>query len=183
MFQITGFNQIFSGKMMVKKPQILLEPMALWQMVRDLVAAIQSERHGAILIMTETLIFCGNFAHKDGRGNQPESVWLRNSGKENQFKFENKGQGGVFYQESYSSPAASDYDNDGNLDLFFTTVYGVASFGRKNNPVLFRNQGDFKFINANTEAKLEGLGTTYQAAWADFDNDGDLDNVQAFFRE
>ena len=124
-------------------------------------------------------IFAGNFAHKDGRGNQPESVWLRNSGKENQFKFENKGQGGVFYQESYSSPAAADYDNDGNLDLFFTTVYGVASFGRKNNPVLFRNQGDFKFINANTEAKLEGLGTTYQAAWADFDNDGDLDLMSA----
>ena len=58
MFQITGFNQIFSGKMMAKEnSQILLEPMALWQMVRDLVAAIQSERHGAILIMTETLIF------------------------------------------------------------------------------------------------------------------------------
>ena len=58
MFQITGFNQIFSGKMMVRvNSKILLEPMALWQMVRDLVAAIQSDRHGAILIMTETLIF------------------------------------------------------------------------------------------------------------------------------
>ena len=124
-------------------------------------------------------LFAGNFAHKDSRGNQPESVWLRNTGKENQFKFENKGQGGVFYQESYSSPAAADYDNDGDLDLFFTTVYGVASFGRKNNPVLFRNEGDFKFVNANSETKLEGLGTTYQAAWADFDNDGDLDLMSA----
>ena len=90
-------------------------------------------------------LFAGNFAHKDSRGNQPESVWLRNTGKEGQFKFEDKGQGGVFYQESYSSPSAADYDNDGNLDLFFTTVYGVASFGRKNNPVLFRNEGQFKF--------------------------------------
>ena len=124
-------------------------------------------------------LFAGNFAHKDGRGNQPESLWLRNTGKENNFKFESKGQGGVFYQESYSSPAAADYDNDGNLDLFFTTVYGVASFGRKNNPVLFRNDGDFKFSNVNAEAKLEGLGATYQAAWADFDNDGDQDLMAA----
>ena len=46
-------------------------------------------------------LFAGNFAHKDSRGNQPESVWLRNTGKENQYKFENKGQGGVFYQESF----------------------------------------------------------------------------------
>jgi len=124
-------------------------------------------------------LFAGNFAHKDGRGNQPESVWLRNTGKEGKFKFENKGQGGVFYQESYSSPSAADYDNDGNLDLFFTTVYGVASFGRKNNPVLFRNEGEFKFSNANATTKLEGLGATYQAAWADFDNDGDLDLMAA----
>ena len=124
-------------------------------------------------------LFAGNFAHKDSRGNQPESVWLRNTGKEGKFKFEDKGQGGVFYQESYSSPSAADYDNDGNLDLFFTTVYGVASFGRKNNPVLFRNEGQFKFSNVNTLTKLEGLGATYQAAWADFDNDGDLDLMTA----
>ena len=37
------------------------------------------------------------------------------------------------------------YNNDGNLDLFFTTVYGVASFGRRNNSVLFRNDGNFNF--------------------------------------
>ena len=110
-------------------------------------------------------LFAGNFAHKDGRGNQPESVWLRNTGKEGRFKFENLGLGGGFYQESYSSPSAADYDNDGNLDLFFTTVYGVASFGRKNNPVLFRNEGEFKFSNANVTTKLEGLSATYQAAW------------------
>jgi hypothetical protein len=85
----------------------------------------------------------------------------------------------VFYQESYASPAAADYDNDGDLDLFFTTVYGVASFGRPNHPVLFRNDGGFVFTDVTAAAKLAGQGPTYQAAWGDVDNDGDLDLTTA----
>ena len=124
-------------------------------------------------------LFAGNFAHKDNRGNQPESLWLRNRGRDGGYSFESRGQGGVFYQESYASPSAADYDNDGDLDLFFTTVYGTASFGRKNNSVLFRNDGEFKFSDATADSKLDGLPPTYQAAWADFDNDGDLDLMAA----
>jgi len=124
-------------------------------------------------------LFAGNFAHRDNRGNQPQSLWLRNRGPAADYAFENKGQGGVFYQESYASPAAGDIDNDGDLDLFFTTVYGTASFGRKNHAVLFRNQGGFAFENATAAAKLGGLPPTYQAAFADFDNDGDLDLMTA----
>lgn len=124
-------------------------------------------------------LFAGNFAHKDGRGNQPESLWLRNRGPDEGHTFENKGQGGVFYQESYASPVAGDVDNDGDLDLFFTTVYGTASFGRKNNAVLFRNVGNFTFENATEASKLAGQPPAYQAAFADFDNDGDLDLMAA----
>jgi enediyne biosynthesis protein E4 len=85
----------------------------------------------------------------------------------------------VFYQESYASPSAGDCDNDGNLDLFFTTVYGTASFGRKNNPVLFHNGSGFVFTDATASANLSDLAPTYEAAWADFDNDGDLDLASA----
>jgi hypothetical protein len=85
----------------------------------------------------------------------------------------------VFYQESYASPAAGDFDNDGDVDLFFTTVYGVASFGRKNTPILYRNDGAFVFADATAAAGLAELGPTYQSAWADADNDGDLDLVTA----
>lgn len=120
-------------------------------------------------------LFAGNFAHDDSRGHQPHSFFLRNSGPEDDYKFENKGQCGILYQESYASPAAGDYDNDGDLDLFFTTVYGTASFGKKNHPVLYRNDGDWKFADVTAEAGLAELPPTYQAAWADFDNDGDLD--------
>ena len=122
-------------------------------------------------------LFAGNFAHRDSRGDQPKSRFLRNTGPVGKYKFDDKGTCGVFYQESYASPAAADFDNDGNLDLFFTTVYPTASFNTPNNPVLYRNESQFKFTDASKMAGLEHLGATYQAAWADFDHDGRIDLV------
>ncbi|MFG0253209.1 MAG: CRTAC1 family protein [Phycisphaerales bacterium JB038] len=124
-------------------------------------------------------LFAGNFAHVDSRGDQPKSRFLRNLGPKKGFTFEDRGTCGVFYQESYASPAAADFDNDGDLDLYFTTVYGTASFGKKNYPVLFHNDGDFSFSDQTKGSGLEELPPTYQAAWADFDGDGDLDLVTA----
>jgi hypothetical protein len=121
-------------------------------------------------------LFAGNFAHVDSRGDQPKSRFLRNIlGDQNARNFEDKGASGVQYQESYASPAAGDVDNDGLVDLFFTTVYGTASFGRPNFPVLFQNKGNFQFADRTAELGLSGIGPTYQAAFADFDRDGDLD--------
>ncbi|MBC8353369.1 MAG: CRTAC1 family protein [Planctomycetes bacterium] len=124
-------------------------------------------------------LFAGNFAHVDARGDQPKSRFLRNLGPDSGHKFQDLGPCGVHYQESYATTSAGDYDNDGNLDLFFTTVYGTASFGRKNNPVLFRSDGEFAVKDVTASANLAGLPPTYQAAWADYDNDGDLDLVSA----
>ncbi len=124
-------------------------------------------------------LFAGNFAHQDSRGDQPKSRFLRNRGGEDVVAFEDHGSCGVWYQESYASPATADYDNDGDLDLFFTTVYGTASFGRKNHAVLFRNDGGWRFTDVTEGSGLEELPPTYQAAWADFDHDGDLDLVTA----
>ncbi len=122
-------------------------------------------------------LFAGNFAHVDDRGDQPKSRFLRNLGPKGSFKFDDKGTCGIFYQESYASPAAGDFDNDGDLDLFFTTVYATASFNRKNYPVLFRNDGGFVFADVTSASGLAEQGATYQAAWADFNHDGALDLV------
>ena len=63
--------------------------------------------------------------------------------------------------------ACGDYDNDGDVDLFFTAV-------GKNR--LFRNDGG-KFVDVTEEAGVGGAESQWStsAGWLDYDNDGDLD--------
>jgi hypothetical protein len=62
--------------------------------------------------------------------------------------------------------AVSDYDNDGDLDLF------IASYGPD---VLWQNQGNGQFRNVAPGTPLAGDHHSVAAAWGDFDNDGWLD--------
>ncbi len=130
-------------------------------------------------------LFLGNFSHPPEDQDRPQ--FLRNRGPDGEFRFEDKSEGaGLAWQESFASPALGDYDNDGDLDLFYTTVYGTGSYGIKNYPVLYRNDGDWKFVDVTEEQGVAGLGETYQAGWADIDNDGDLDlcsNGKLFLNE
>lgn len=127
-------------------------------------------------------LFSGNFSHRGAGwgldGIQPESDFFRNRGSANSYHFEDMGTCGIYWQESYASPAAGDYDNDGRLDLYFTTVYPIATSGEVNNSVLFRNESDFSFA-AVDDASLAELGETVQAAWGDYNNDGQLDLMTA----
>jgi hypothetical protein len=121
-------------------------------------------------------LFVGNFAHP--RPGQDHPQFLRNLGPEGSYKFKDRSAGaGLAWQESFASPALGDFDNDGDLDLYFTTVYGTGSGGIKNYPVLYRNEGNWKFVNVTAAEGIGNLGATYQAAWGDLDNDGDLDLV------
>ncbi|MEC7863404.1 MAG: CRTAC1 family protein [Verrucomicrobiota bacterium] len=119
-------------------------------------------------------LFVGNFSHP--RPGQDHPQFLRNRGSKFGYKFEDKSSGsGLAWQESFASPSFGDFDNDGDLDLYFTTVYGVGSGNIKNFPVLYSNEGQWKFSNVTSEEGLQNLPATYQSAWADIDNDGDLD--------
>ena len=130
-------------------------------------------------------LFVGNFAHDAGFSGplrQPESRFLRNLGSGNpdpndDYTFNDEGQGGVFWQETYGSPVAGDYDNDGDLDLFFTTVNTNPPLSNNDFAVLYRNDGNFNFTDVTLTANLTGLQNTYQAGFADYDNDGDLDLI------
>jgi hypothetical protein len=119
-------------------------------------------------------IFVGNFSHP--RAGQDHPQFLKNLGADGAFTFEDRSEGsGLGWQESFASAALGDYDNDGDLDLYFTTVYAVGSGSIKNFPVLYANEGSWKFKNTTQTEELPDLPPTYQAAWADIDNDGDLD--------
>jgi hypothetical protein len=112
-------------------------------------------------------LFVGNFSHPPEY--QDRSQFLRNMGPKGKFHFEEMSKSAALrWQESYASPALGDFDNDGRLDLYFTTVYP----GDKS--VLYRNRGGWKFEELK-DAAGASLPQTYQAAWADFDNDGRLD--------
>ena len=65
-----------------------------------------------------------------------------------------------------------DYDNDGFSDLFVAN--GNYDGGQYQN-FLYHNSGDGTFTKVTTGAIATGTGDSQGAAWADVDNDGDLD--------
>ncbi|MCB1056126.1 MAG: VCBS repeat-containing protein [Acidobacteria bacterium] len=79
--------------------------------------------------------------------------------------------------------SAVDYDNDGDLDLYFgryldprtdlpTTLFYTRN-GQGN--TLFRNDGNFRFTDVTDEAGVREGGLTLGVGWADYDADGDQD--------
>lgn len=71
-----------------------------------------------------------------------------------------------------ASPAWGDYDNDGWLDLFFTSLYAFAT-----NTVngMFHNNRDGTFTQILTGSPVYDGDNRWAPAWADYDNDGFLD--------
>jgi hypothetical protein len=66
-----------------------------------------------------------------------------------------------------------DYDNDRDIDMFIAKCRGGNVTHKINE--LWRNDGNGIFVNVATEANLADPVQTWSSAWADFDNDGDMD--------
>ena len=64
-----------------------------------------------------------------------------------------------------------DYDNDGDLDLYLTTL--PVPYAAENR--LYRNEGDGTFLDVAPQAGVDVTGYSNIAAWVDYDNDTDLD--------
>ncbi len=124
-------------------------------------------------------LIVGNFDHNWSCGSNPnyqdDPRFHRNMGSSGNWHFEDKTANvGLPYVESHASPAAADFDNDGDLDFFMTSVAGSYS-GQKCS--MMRNDGNWNFTDISVEKGLDITTpkSNFQAAWADFDNDGDLD--------
>ena len=70
----------------------------------------------------------------------------------------------------------ADYDNDGDMDLLVLRGAWLGTDPGKHPNSLLQNDGQGKFVDVTFAAGLgEEHYPTQTAAWADFDNDGDLD--------
>jgi enediyne biosynthesis protein E4 len=74
--------------------------------------------------------------------------------------------------------AVFDYDNDGNLDIFFTNGADISNLKKTSKNYwnrLFHNNGDGTFTDVTEKAGLAGSGFDIGVAIGDYDNDGNED--------
>ncbi len=126
-----------------------------------------------------------------------------NGGLDKGVKFCEIGQLAGVHQTEWSwSPLFADFDNDGNRDLIITNgfpkdvtdkdfgnyrsnVGAIATNGQLNDSIpvvlisnyVFKNNGDLTFRDVTSSWGLTDKSFSNGAAFADFDNDGDLDYV------
>jgi hypothetical protein len=105
--------------------------------------------------------------------------------------FMNNGSGALTFYQSGVTPGATtmgihteggnygsifvDYDNDGDQDLFIAKCRGGAGTAKFNE--MHRNNGNGTFTDVSIATNLYDPIQTWSSAWADYDNDGDLDVV------
>lgn len=99
------------------------------------------------------------------------NVYFLNDG-EGSFTFEQGGLGDYESGGNYGS-IWIDFDNDGDMDLFIAKCRGGDDEAALDE--LHRNNGDGTFTNIAQQAGFANLHQAWSAAWADYDNDGDMD--------
>ncbi len=112
-----------------------------------------------------------------GADREPSKLW-RNDGN-NMFTDTDTLRGAPLLSDvggDLNGAKAVDYDNDGDLDLFFHDH--LAGGGKDNARKLYRNDGNWVFTDVTA---AEGLEATveggYDSAWGDLDRDGDQDLI------
>lgn len=114
-----------------------------------------------------------NWIDMDNDGDVDLFVTNENSQNENIYRNDK----GIFVKNTNSalvkdgkntmSSAWADYDNDGDFDVFLCNENATNS--------LFRNDGNFVFTKITNDTIGKNLAHAFSSAWADVDNDGDLD--------
>ncbi len=87
---------------------------------------------------------------------------------------------GVGFDENGMGVAVADYDNDGLLDFFVTSIYDEFSNelnGTHAGNKLYRNMGDRNFQEVSVPAGVSRTGWGWGTAFFEYDNDGDFDLI------
>ena len=113
-----------------------------------------------------------NLAHPRYIQYSDKTMVLINKGAPS-FEFINRfDSSGIAFEETHSDPALADADNDGDLDLYITSIY------KGRNTHLYLNDGAGRFVDA-TWLSGTRFKNTWGAAFADFNNDGFADLLVA----
>ncbi len=125
-------------------------------------------------------LFTANLAHPRYIHFSNRSMLYENRGSRADPRFaDRRRELGIRYEETHSDPAWGDVDNDGDLDLYITSIY------ESRRSFLYLNQsipspagnldfGRAQFIEATYLSGTRAFNS-WGCAFSDFDNDGDLD--------
>ena len=148
---------------------------------RYVAATLSSGLSGSLLEGDIDFTFTPNFTDFDNDGDGDllmvadyhESQVLRNNGDGT---FSNITDKKVIIDQAGMGAAVGDYDNDGDMDWFVTSIYNIDENGNYFGNRMYRNEGDGSFTDATLGIADGGWG--WGACAADFDNDGALDIAQ-----
>lgn len=115
------------------------------------------------------LITC-NLAHPRYIEFSNRTKLYQNQGPPDYNFIDKRKEAGIKYEETHSEPCFGDIDNDGDLDLYLTSVY------ENRRSFLYENDGKGNFSDI-TYLSGTRVFNGWGSAFCDFDNDGDLDLI------
>jgi hypothetical protein len=119
----------------------------------------------------DLILLGGGYEHSSGSRWYWDRVYLNN--------------GKAFFKETASLPkiarsksciASSDYDGDGDLDLFIGERYVPEMYpSNASGHILMNRNGIFEDVSAQIAPELDSIGMITSCLWTDFDDDSDMD--------